>query len=592
MSFNTSKQDCYHYLRLNFDESKEECNRVVTLLIDGLAPSKIAFDKGKYNDSQIEAMLACIFQRLKHMETVNDDETLVWAAVRVCKDVLKDASERMRDNMPLVSFVLKKEEGPDTLQWASERLRTDPALVGVALAREESALLHVPDRMRSDRKFVKDLLYEIKHMGRCGRHLAAVVFLWASEEIRFDRKFIVELMRTTPGFSYVGARIPSVIRVAPAEVRRDRSLFLAMVALGRVDALSDFDTSLCCDREMVLQTYRRHRGALHCADQVLVSDRSFIEEAMRIDKDAYQSASHELKTDEDFVRWAFVSMKIPFGWICYSFKRNKAFVLAAIAAAPSRAYEILAYTPDNLTEDVDVVYAAVRCNGKALRFSGATPRADKAVVLAAVRKYGNVLGSAHDALFSDRDVVRAAVENSPSALRFASEELKKDPEFVWEAVRKDGRVLPWVSTNIADYKAVVVQALKTEQVRLASRKGDFSPDPIKLADKSVLACDETWATDLLWTGHPDQAKKVVLLFVRTFQNDEQRERDGERRLLSYQDVEDFIDAMAFMSGTWKDRWGMDECVEDAMRILAAPTGLLGKRDRTTWETFDFGKPEA
>lgn len=578
-----------------YADSKEECNRVVTLLIDGLAPNKIAFDKGKYDDSQIEAMMACIFQRLKHMKNVRDYEPLVRAAIRVCNGVLKDVSERLRDDWSLVSLAVNK-EGPDALQWASERLRSHPALVGSALTRgesAESALLHVPDRMRSDRKFVKDLLFEIKHMSPAGRHLAGVVFLWASEEIRFDRKFIVELMRTTPGFSYVGARIPSVIRFAPAEVRRDRSLFLAMVALGRVDTLCDFDTSLCCDRKMVLQSYRRHRGALDCADQSLLSDRSFIEEAMRIRNEAYKFASQELRMDEDFARWAFQSMKIPFDWISYYFKRDKAFVLGAIAAAPNRAYEILRYTPDELTEDFDVVYAAVCCNGKALYFSGDMPRADKTVVLAAVRKYGEVLGSAHESFFNDRDVVRAAAEHSPSAFRFAADELKEDPEFVWEAVRKDGRVLPWVSTDIADYKAVVIQALKTEQVRLASRKGNFLPNPIKLADKSFLASNETWATDLLWAGHPDQAKKVVLLFVRTFQNDEQRDRDGERRLISYKEVEDFIDAMAFMSATWKDRWGMHECIEDAMRILTAPKSLLGKRDRATWEAFGIAeKPEA
>ena len=66
--------------------------------------------------------------------------------------------------------------------------------------------------------------------------------------------------------------------------------------------------------------------------------------------------------------------------------------------------------------------------GFALMNASDTLKADREVVLEAVKTKGGALESASDTLKADREVVLEAVMNWGVALRFASEELQNDPE--------------------------------------------------------------------------------------------------------------------------------------------------------------------
>ena len=68
-------------------------------------------------------------------------------------------------------------------------------------------------------------------------------------------------------------------------------------------------------------------------------------------------------------------------------------------------------------------------------------RAEKEVVLPAVRNDPSALQFAAAELLSDREVVLAAVGTDGRALRFASGELQADDEVVLAAVRQDGQAL-------------------------------------------------------------------------------------------------------------------------------------------------------
>ena len=61
-----------------------------------------------------------------------------------------------------------------------------------------------------------------------------------------------------------------------------------------------------------------------------------------------------------------------------------------------------------------------------------------ALVMAAVRKDGKALEFAAPELREDRDIVKAAVKQNGQALQFASPELRKDPGIVMKAVKQDG----------------------------------------------------------------------------------------------------------------------------------------------------------
>ena len=62
---------------------------------------------------------------------------------------------------------------------------------------------------------------------------------------------------------------------------------------------------------------------------------------------------------------------------------------------------------------------------------------DKNVVLAAVQQNGLALNFASDELKNDKEIVLMAVKKYGIALQFASTELRKDKEVVLIAVRKD-----------------------------------------------------------------------------------------------------------------------------------------------------------
>lgn len=296
---------------------------------------------------------------------------------------------------------------------------------------------------------------------------------------------------------------------------------------------------------------------------------------------AFKRAESDLQNDEEFVLRAMKKHSVPFSWISYTLKKDKAFVLKAIAALPQNAAGILRDARDALSEDRDVVLAAVLADGKALRHAGYAPRADKQVVLSAVRQCGKALQSAAPSLQKDYDVARAAVESMGTALEFVSDELKADSSLVLAAVRNNGWALPFASSHLRHDDSLAVQAFKTEQLRL--RNGHYLEpcgNPLAAALKHVF---QKWHFKLLGVCHPNDATAVVQAFVGAFQRDDEMEVKNDARILPCSEVEAFVDALAFMSGLWKDWQALHECAEDAMRVIARPSGPLGKRDRNAYE---------
>jgi|TARA_B100000315_G_scaffold64570_1_gene58628 hypothetical protein len=75
---------------------------------------------------------------------------------------------------------------------------------------------------------------------------------------------------------------------------------------------------------------------------------------------------------------------------------------------------------------------------QALQYVDDSFKADREVVLAAVKETGLVLGYADDSLKSDREVVLAAVRQYGYAFQYASEELQQDEELQKIAEEGDG----------------------------------------------------------------------------------------------------------------------------------------------------------
>ena len=87
--------------------------------------------------------------------------------------------------------------------------------------------------------------------------------------------------------------------------------------------------------------------------------------------------------------------------------------------------------------DKEFALAVVNQNGSFLRYMPEL-KADRDVVLAAVRKNGFALEYASAALQADKEVVLAAVNNWGHSLEYASPELKKDRDVLMAAATKIG----------------------------------------------------------------------------------------------------------------------------------------------------------
>ena len=104
-----------------------------------------------------------------------------------------------------------------------------------------------------------------------------------------------------------------------------------------------------------------------------------------------------------------------------------------VLAAVRQAGKALRYASKGLLADRVIVLEAVKQDGYAIRFASDELRADREVVLEAVKQYGDVLCYASQGLRADREVVLMAVNQCGDALQHASKELRADPDFMLAA---------------------------------------------------------------------------------------------------------------------------------------------------------------
>ena len=85
---------------------------------------------------------------------------------------------------------------------------------------------------------------------------------------------------------------------------------------------------------------------------------------------------------------------------------------------------------DEVKADKEIVMAAVKEKGNALMHASEALKADKAIILAAVKENGNAFDYASEELKADKEIVMAAVKENRSALRYASDELQNDTDIL------------------------------------------------------------------------------------------------------------------------------------------------------------------
>ena len=110
-----------------------------------------------------------------------------------------------------------------------------------------------------------------------------------------------------------------------------------------------------------------------------------------------------------------------------------------LAAVSSSVDALLWASPEN-KEDKEIVLAAVRAHGRALRYTKKL-RGDRDCCLAAVENTGSALQFCSRECRSDPELVLTALASAPTALQYASEEIRANARIVAVAAKQDRRVL-------------------------------------------------------------------------------------------------------------------------------------------------------
>eukprot|EP00928_Gymnodinium_smaydae_P068111 TRINITY_DN5117_c0_g1_i1.p1 TRINITY_DN5117_c0_g1~~TRINITY_DN5117_c0_g1_i1.p1 ORF type:complete len:372 (-),score=34.24 TRINITY_DN5117_c0_g1_i1:301-1416(-) len=116
--------------------------------------------------------------------------------------------------------------------------------------------------------------------------------------------------------------------------------------------------------------------------------------------------------------------------------------------------------------DFEIVLAAVRKHGEALRYAHDELRASKAIVLEAIKQEPSALRYADPALRADREVVLQAVSRKSyegcDSLRYAHESLRGEKDIVLTAVAQCSSSLQYASASLRADRDVVLVAVSSQ----------------------------------------------------------------------------------------------------------------------------------
>jgi hypothetical protein len=118
-------------------------------------------------------------------------------------------------------------------------------------------------------------------------------------------------------------------------------------------------------------------------------------------------------------------------------------------------------------------------------------RADREIVLEAVRQYWRALVFATEELRADREFVLEVAKHGRDALVFAAVELRADREIVLEAVKRNGHALEFAAEELRADPEVVLEAVKQDRGAIV-----YAAEELRLATRVVQLVAESAGADV------------------------------------------------------------------------------------------------
>jgi len=272
---------------------------------------------------------------------------------------------------------------------------------------------------------------------------------------------------------------------AKPKVKRRRTCVLAAVKKNGL-ALDVASNNNKTDKEIVLAAVAQDGDAFSYVDKLdqMWKEKDFVLQMVKMQGSALQYAHTSLTADEEVVTAAILNKGSALQYAANQFKANKDVALAAVTNEGGAAFLHVAKT-GVMWKDKDFVLSMVRMQGNALQYvdKHAEIWSDQEFVLRMVEMQGNALKFAADHLRADKKVVVAAIKESSDALEFVDKNatLWEDEAVVLSLVQSTGRALQFASEQLKENKEVVLAAVRTTPtaVRFASAKMTRDCDVMK-----------------------------------------------------------------------------------------------------------------
>ncbi len=182
--------------------------------------------------------------------------------------------------------------------------------------------------------------------------------------------------------------------------------------------------------------------------------------------------TEQQKCDKDTALAVAAYASWQFAHLSPAMRADKAVVLTALKANGQN----FRYVDSELKTVREVVMAAVSSDGSVLQDVDDVFRADKAVVTAAVKNNGWALEYASGELQADRDVVLQAVRRSGNALKIASPQWQADPEVVQAACSNNRRAFEFASDQLKGDRSFVLQLVNHAGASLEYASAELQND--------------------------------------------------------------------------------------------------------------------
>jgi len=343
-----------------------------------------------------------------------------------------------------LDFLQLLREAPGTGEPIPKALLADRAFMLRAVALSPELLEQASPALKADREVVLEAV-----------HASPAALRFAADALRADRGLVLAALKGSAGPASL------LLRHADPKVTRDREVVLAVVRQDGA-ALEFAPAALQADREVVRVAVTENPAALRFAAARLRADREVGRELVEIRGAAFAYLSPALRGEREIVASALITSPAMLEFASSAMQADRQLVETAISGTPDpQTAPYLAHAALALRADRALVLAAVRLDGAALAFASPALQADREVVLAAVRSNGMALRSAAPALAADLEIQQAAVRSNGHALALLPEAARADRALVLAAVRADGAALEHASATLRADREVVLAAVES-----------------------------------------------------------------------------------------------------------------------------------